>query len=193
MGGVAHHRAADAQGLSALRRVVEQGRERARLRRHRRDVALAVRHAARRIHEGARSAVGSGAPALCEAARLRAPEASREIRRDRAGDGADPGSPARQHLGAGLVEYLSARAAPPRADAGFSLTDILEKRKMPALDMVRAGERFYTSLGFAPLPKTFFERSLFLRPKDRDVVCHASAWDIDLLEDIRIKMCIERP
>ena len=83
-------------------------------------------------------------------------------------------------------------AAPPRADAGFSLTDILEKRKMPALDMVRAGERFYTSLGFAPLPKTFFERSLFLRPKDRDVVCHASAWDIDLLEDIRIKMCIER-
>jgi peptidyl-dipeptidase A len=83
-------------------------------------------------------------------------------------------------------------AAPPHADPGFSLTDILEKRKMPALDMVRAGERFYTSLGFAPLPKTFFERSLFVRPKDRDVVCHASAWDIDFVEDIRIKMCIER-
>jgi len=32
---------------------------------------------------------------------------------------------------------------------------------------------------FDPLPKTFFERSLFVRPKDRDVVCHASAWDID--------------
>jgi peptidyl-dipeptidase A len=81
--------------------------------------------------------------------------------------------------------------APPHADPGFSLTDILKKRKMSALDMVHAGERFYTSLGFAPLPKTFFERSLFVRPKDRDVVCHASAWDVDSQEDIRIKMCIE--
>jgi peptidyl-dipeptidase A len=81
--------------------------------------------------------------------------------------------------------------APPHADPGFSLTDILKKRNIPALEMVRTGERFYTSLGFAPLPKTFFERSLFVRPRDRDVVCHASAWDIDYAEDVRIKMCIE--
>jgi len=82
--------------------------------------------------------------------------------------------------------------APPKADPGYSLTDILKKRNMPALEMVRTGERFYTSLGFAPLPKTFWERSLFVRPKDRDVVCHASAWDIDFVDDIRIKMCIEQ-
>jgi peptidyl-dipeptidase A len=81
--------------------------------------------------------------------------------------------------------------APAHADPGFSLSDILKKRKMPALDMVRTGERFYTSLGFAPLPKTFFERSLFVRPKDRDVVCHASAWDVNFVDDVRIKMCIE--
>ena len=81
--------------------------------------------------------------------------------------------------------------APPKADPGFSLTDILKKRNMAALDMVRTGERFYTSLGFAPLPKTFWERSLFVRPKDREVVCHASAWDVDLDADVRIKMCIE--
>src|SRR5580765_1293411 len=81
--------------------------------------------------------------------------------------------------------------APPHADPGFSLTDILKKRKMTALEMVRAGERFYTSLGFMPLPPTFFERSLLVRPKDREVVCHASAWDIDFQSDIRIKMCIE--
>ena len=81
--------------------------------------------------------------------------------------------------------------APPHADPGFSLTDILKKRQMPALETVRVGERFYTSLGFAKLPPTFFERSLFVRPKDREVVCHASAWDIDYAEDIRIKMCIE--
>jgi peptidyl-dipeptidase A len=81
--------------------------------------------------------------------------------------------------------------APKNTDVGYSLDDILKKRKMSALDMVRAGERFYTSLGFDPLPKTFWERSLFVRPKDREVVCHASAWDIDLLADLRIKMCIE--
>jgi len=82
--------------------------------------------------------------------------------------------------------------APPNADPGYSLTDILKKRNMSALDMVRTGERFYTSLGFDPLPKTFWERSLFVRPKDRDVVCHASAWDIDLEADVRIKMCIDQ-
>jgi peptidyl-dipeptidase A len=81
--------------------------------------------------------------------------------------------------------------APPSADPGYSLNDILKKRNMAALDMVRAGERFYTSLGFAPLPKPFWERSLFVRPRDRDVVCHASAWDVDYVEDVRIKMCIE--
>ena len=82
--------------------------------------------------------------------------------------------------------------APAAADAGYSLTDILTRRKMGALDMVRAGERFYSSLGFEPLPRTFWERSLFVRPRDRDVVCHASAWDIDLLTDVRIKMCIDQ-
>jgi peptidyl-dipeptidase A len=81
--------------------------------------------------------------------------------------------------------------APKNADPGFSLDDILQQRKTAPLDMMRAGERFYSSLGFAPLPKTFWERSLFVRPKDRDVVCHASAWDIDFESDVRIKMCIE--
>jgi peptidyl-dipeptidase A len=81
--------------------------------------------------------------------------------------------------------------APAGADAGFSLTDILKRRKVGPLDMVRTGERFYTSVGFDPLPKTFWERSLFVRPRDRDVVCHASAWDLDYLSDVRIKMCIE--
>jgi peptidyl-dipeptidase A len=80
---------------------------------------------------------------------------------------------------------------PANADSGYSLTNILKQRKTTALDMVRIGERFYTSLGFAPLPQTFFERSLFVRPRDREVVCHASAWDVDNIDDLRIKMCIE--
>jgi peptidyl-dipeptidase A len=80
---------------------------------------------------------------------------------------------------------------PANADAGYSLTDILKSRNTNAKDMVHYGERFYTSLGFAPLPPTFWERSQFTRPRDREVVCHASAWDIDQVEDLRIKMCIE--
>jgi peptidyl-dipeptidase A len=82
--------------------------------------------------------------------------------------------------------------APAGADAGYSVTGILERRHVAALEMVRTGERFYTSLGFAPLPKTFWERSLFVRPRDREVICHASAWDVDYAEDVRIKMCIDQ-
>jgi peptidyl-dipeptidase A len=82
--------------------------------------------------------------------------------------------------------------APANAGAGFSLTDILKRRNVAPVEMVRTGERFYSSLDFAKLPKTFWERSLFIRPRDREVVCHASAWDIDLKEDLRIKMCIQQ-
>src|SRR6185312_973955 len=68
---------------------------------------------------------------------------------------------------------------------------ILKKRDTKPLDMVHYGENFFKSLGFAPLPATFWERSMFTKPRDRDVVCHASAWDIDSLEDVRIKLCID--
>jgi peptidyl-dipeptidase A len=57
--------------------------------------------------------------------------------------------------------------------------------------MVRQGEHFFTSLGFDPLPTTFWERSQLVRPRDREVVCHASAWDVTWSGDLRIKMCIE--
>jgi len=81
--------------------------------------------------------------------------------------------------------------APPGADPGYDLTRILKDRKTQPTDMVHYGESFFKSLGFAPLPPTFWERSLFVKPRDRDVVCHASAWDVDNVEDLRIKMCID--
>jgi peptidyl-dipeptidase A len=81
--------------------------------------------------------------------------------------------------------------APANADPGYDLTALLKKRNTDWKQMVKYGEGFFTSLGFAPLPETFWERSLFLKPKDRDVVCHASAWDIDSLNDVRLKMCIQ--
>ncbi len=81
--------------------------------------------------------------------------------------------------------------APADADPGYDLTKILKSRNTDALGMVHYGENFFKSLGFAPLPPTFWERSLFVKPRDREVVCHASAWNIDSVEDLRLKMCID--
>jgi len=79
----------------------------------------------------------------------------------------------------------------PKPVQSFDLTKILVDRKTDPHGMVKYGENFFTSLGFAPLPETFWERSLFTKPADRDVVCHASAWDVDSKDDLRVKMCIQ--
>ena len=81
--------------------------------------------------------------------------------------------------------------APKDADSGYDLTKILVSRNTKPMEMVRYGESFFKSLGFAPLPDSFWKRSLFVKPKDREVVCHASAWDLDAVDDLRIKMCID--
>jgi peptidyl-dipeptidase A len=74
-------------------------------------------------------------------------------------------------------------------DVGYNLTDLLVKKKYTPEKIVRTGEQFFTSLGFAPLPESFWKRSMITAPRDREVVCHASAWDVDNVEDLRIKMC----
>lgn len=79
----------------------------------------------------------------------------------------------------------------PRGQNTYDLTQLLRRANYNERRMVETAERFYTSLGLAPLPQTFWERSLFVRPQDRDVVCHASAWDVDNVEDLRIKQCIQ--
>ena len=81
--------------------------------------------------------------------------------------------------------------APKDADSGIDLDAALQSRGTDAVGMVKFGENFFTSLGFAPLPESFWTRSMFTKPRDREVVCHASAWDIDSQDDLRIKMCIE--
>ena len=76
-------------------------------------------------------------------------------------------------------------------DLGYDVGELLTAQGKSPLDMVKIGENFYSSLGMAPLPETFWKRSMFTKPADREVVCHASAWDIDNKDDIRIKMCIK--
>ncbi|MEC9362095.1 MAG: M2 family metallopeptidase [Pseudomonadota bacterium] len=60
-----------------------------------------------------------------------------------------------------------------------------------AVQMTKIAEDFYTSLGMPALPESFYDKSLLVKPRDRDVVCHASAWDMDMRGDVRIKQCIE--
>jgi len=75
----------------------------------------------------------------------------------------------------------------------IDLTSIIQDKNLSEIEMVEIAEDFFLSLGFEPLPDTFWERSLFVKPQDRNVVCHASAWDLDpATKDVRIKMCIEK-
>ncbi|HEV2502204.1 MAG TPA: M2 family metallopeptidase [Mesorhizobium sp.] len=76
-------------------------------------------------------------------------------------------------------------------DIGYDPTELLKSAGYDDRKMVETGEAFFTSLGFDKLPDTFWKRSMFVKPADRDVVCHASAWDIDNQDDVRIKMCIK--
>jgi peptidyl-dipeptidase A len=86
---------------------------------------------------------------------------------------------------------ISDIVAPPSSDPGYDLNKALVAKGYDPIKMVKTGEAFFTGMGLPPLPETFWERSLITRPQDREVQCHASAWDIDNLDDIRIKMCTQ--
>ena len=79
--------------------------------------------------------------------------------------------------------------APADADTGIDLNRLLVDERYDPIKIVKTGEAFFSSLGFDPLPKTFWERSQIVKPEGREVICHASAWDLDSRDDIRIKMC----
>jgi len=74
--------------------------------------------------------------------------------------------------------------------ASLDVTQKLVAQKWDARRMVKLGESFFTGLGLDPLPATFWTRSLLTKPRDREVVCHASAWDVTYSDDLRLKMCI---
>jgi peptidyl-dipeptidase A len=80
---------------------------------------------------------------------------------------------------------------PYQGQPSLDVSAALVAQKWDAVKMVKTGERFFTSIGLDPLPKTFWERSMLVKPRDREVVCHASAWDVTMNDDLRIKMCIK--
>jgi peptidyl-dipeptidase A len=80
----------------------------------------------------------------------------------------------------------------PYPNAGsLDVDGALRRQKWGPTRMVKLGEAFFTSLGLDPLPETFWQRSMLVKPRDREVVCHASAWDVTFSNDLRIKMCIQ--
>ena len=82
--------------------------------------------------------------------------------------------------------------APPGAgDLGFDTGELLTAKGYDAKKMVEGGVNFYSSMGYDKPPQTFWDRSQFTKPADREVVCHASAWDVDTVDDVRVKMCIK--
>lgn len=88
--------------------------------------------------------------------------------------------------------YIYDIVKPESSDLGYDLDALVKEKTSGPEDIVRIAENFFVSLGFDPLPDTFWERSLFTEPVDHKAVCHASAWDLDGQDDLRIKMCIDQ-
>lgn len=73
----------------------------------------------------------------------------------------------------------------------LDVTAALKKQRYDAVRMTRSAESFYTSLGFPALPQSFWERSMLERPRDREVTCYPSAWNMDTKGDVRFKGCLQ--
>jgi peptidyl-dipeptidase A len=82
-------------------------------------------------------------------------------------------------------------ALPTGTVKSYDIGDLLTKANYTPIKMVETGEAFFSSLGFDKLPQSFWQRSQFTKPQDREVICHASAWNLDNIDDLRIKMCIK--
>ena len=170
-----------ARPVREVRRAREQGRARRSASRTSRRCGARLRHAAPTQFEAETDRLWDQVKPLYDELHCYARRKLRKMYGDKvvAEDRPDPGAPARQHVGAGVGQPLSrARAVQGRRAArrhAGAREEATTRKKM-----VKLGEAFFTSLGLDPLPKTFWERSLFTKPDGREVVCHASAWDVDV-------------
>jgi peptidyl-dipeptidase A len=111
-------------------------------------------------------------------------------------DKVKPGAPIPAHLFGNMwaqhwIKIYDDLLMPYPAVRVESATRALQAQHWNAIKMTQSAESFYTSLGFQSLPASFYERSMFERPRDREVVCHASAWDLNFADDVRIKTCLK--
>ena len=88
--------------------------------------------------------------------------------------------------------YSAARAkAGASADTAALFNAERDAHRQTARQMTERAQDFYTSLDMPKLPENYWQRTQFIKPLDRDVVCHASAWDMNMDGDVRTKMCIK--
>jgi peptidyl-dipeptidase A len=110
-------------------------------------------------------------------------------------DKVKPGAPIPAHLLGNMWAQewtnIYPLVEPYQGQPSLDVSRGLVARKTTPVEMVKIGERFFTSLGLDPLPQTFWERSMLTKPRDREVVCHASAWDVTMNDDLRIKVCLK--
>ncbi len=89
-----------------------------------------------------------------------------------------------------LADFVKANGHAPSASEGVEVERAADLSQAKA--MVRSAENFYVSLGMPKLPDKFWDKAQFVQPRDRNVVCHASAWPMTMDgDDVRIKMCIK--
>ncbi|CAF1347310.1 unnamed protein product [Adineta ricciae] len=72
-----------------------------------------------------------------------------------------------------------------------NITQVLRDQKFSIHQMYKTAEQFFTSIDLYPMTPKFWARSMFKKPKDRDVVCHASAFDLGYHDDYRTKICTQ--
>ncbi|MGX5671853.1 M2 family metallopeptidase [Thermomonas sp. XSG] len=91
---------------------------------------------------------------------------------------------------ADLARELAKPAAAGTSAAERSFAAQRAAQLATAKAMTERAQDFYVSLGMPKLPESYWQKSQFIKPMDRDVVCHASAWDMNMAGDVRTKMCI---
>jgi peptidyl-dipeptidase A len=87
-----------------------------------------------------------------------------------------------------IYDVVEPKGVKPRS---YDLQKLLVAKGYDPVKMTKTADGFYQSIGFAPMPDTYYTQSMITRPRDREVVCHASAWNIDGQEDLRVKMCMK--
>ena len=66
----------------------------------------------------------------------------------------------------------------PYPGRGFiDATRVMKQLGYNPIRIFRTAEQFFLSLGLEPMPREFYLRSMLQKPLDREVICHAGAWD----------------
>ena len=107
--------------------------------------------------------------------------------------------PASGHIPAHLLSNMWAQdwtdlfqlLVPDTSAEAIDITKLLKNAGKNEMDLYHMADDFFQSLGMEPMTTDFWDKSILIKPKDREMICHASAWDFFRWSDFRIKQCTE--